>query len=102
MVIEFHNLQKLFTNDFLKMVSAIFEKIYKNFSICHVHPNNYCGIASLDGIEVPRVIEVTFIRNDLVDEFNNGDRVALPHPLDSKNVDKHDDIAMPSQWWNKD
>ena len=102
MVIEFHNLQKLFTNDFLKMVSAIFEKIYKNFSICHVHPNNYCGIASLDGIEVPRVIEVTFIRNDLVDEFNNGDRVALPHPLDSKNVDKHDDISMPSQWWNKD
>ena len=45
MIIEFHNLQKLFERDFLKTVFSIFEKIYQNFSICHVHPNNCCGIA---------------------------------------------------------
>lgn len=102
MVIEFHNLQKLFEKDFLKMVSAIFEKIYKNFSICHVHPNNCCDIASLDGIKIPRIVEVTFIRNDLVDKLANDNRVSLPHPLDFKNVDKNDDIAMPIQWWKKE
>lgn len=102
MIIEFHNLKKLFRRDFLKMVSAIFEKIYKNFSICHVHPNNSCGIASLDGIEVPRVIEVTFIRNDLLDDFANGKSIMLPHPLDSKNVDRKDDLSMPPEWWKKD
>lgn len=101
MVVEFHNLQKLFEHDFLRMVSAIFEKIYKNFSICHVHPNNCCGIASLDGIEIPRTIEVTFIRNDLLDNFANGKSVTLPHPLDSKNVEKNDDISMPLEWWKK-
>ena len=101
MVIEFHNLQKLFEHDFLKMVTAIFEKVYKNFSICHVHPNNCCGIASLDGIEIPRVIEVTFIRNDLIDDFSNNNPISLPHPLDSKNVSKNDDISMPTQWWEK-
>ena len=79
-----------------------FHKSNDSLSICHVHPNNCCGNASLDGIEIPRVIEVTFIRNDLVDEFTNGDRVLLPHPLDFKNVDNHGDITMPIQWWNKE
>lgn len=102
MVIEFHNLQKLFERDFLRMVSAIFEKIYKNFSICHVHPNNCCGIASLDGIDIPRVIEVTFIRNDLIAEFANDKPLTLPHPLDSKNVEKNDDITMPFEWWKQE
>ena len=102
MVIEFHYLQKLFERDFLKMVTAIFEKIYKNFSICHVHPNNCCGIASLDGVEIPRVIEVTFIRNDLLDNFSNKNSVMLPHPLDSKNVAENVDISMPIEWWKKE
>tara|TARA_A200000113_G_C8800293_1_gene333863 strand:- start:120 stop:950 length:831 start_codon:yes stop_codon:yes gene_type:complete len=101
MIIEFHNLQKLFEDDFLLMVTAIYEKLYKNFSICHVHPNNCCGVASLDGIEIPRVIEVTFLRNDLVDNFSNENPLRLPHPLDSKNVFEKDDIFMPMQWWQK-
>lgn len=99
MVIEFHNLQKLFERDFLMMVSAVFQKIYKNFKICHVHPNNCCGIASLDGIEIPRVIEVTFLRNDLVDRFSNKKPLTLPHPLDFKNVANNVEISMPSIWW---
>jgi hypothetical protein len=68
------------------MVSAVFEKIYENFSICHVHPNNCCGVAELDDISVPRVIEVTFIRNDQLVKYKNGKKIALPHPLDKKNV----------------
>ena len=102
MVVEFHNLHKLFERDFLRMVSAIFEKIYKKFSICHVHPNNCCGIHSVDGINIPRVIEVTFIRNDLVAEFANDKPLTLPHPLDSKNVKKNYDITMPYEWWKQE
>ena len=102
MMIEFHNLTNLFDLHFLKVFSAIFEKIYKSFSICHVHPNNCCGIVSLDGIHIPRVIEVTFIRNDLLDNFANGKPLILPHPLDSKNVEKNDDLSMPNEWWKKE
>ena len=102
MIIEFHNLQKLFERDFLKMVSAVFEKIYKNFSICHVHLNNCCGIASLDGIEIPRVIEVSFVRNDLIDKFSSKTPISLPHNLDSKNIDKNEDIVMPEMWWKSE
>jgi hypothetical protein len=102
MVIEFHGFHKLLRSDFLKMVSAIFEKIYKNFSICHVHPNNNCGMVSLDGIDIPKVIEVTFIRNDLLDGCAIEKPVKLPHLLDSKNVDNKEDITMPLVWWRKD
>lgn len=101
MIIEFHSLQKLFEKDFLRMSSAIFEKIYKNFSICHVHPNNAAGLAELDGISIPRTIEVTFIRNDLLDRYSNQDNIELPHPLDRKNVQNNDDILMPQIWWKK-
>ena len=99
MVIEFHNLQKMFEKDFLKMISAIFEKIYKNFWICHVHPNNSSGTASLDGIEIPQTVEVTFIRNDLVNKCRNNKNISLPHKLDAKNVPGNEDIFMPKIWW---
>lgn len=101
MTIEFHGLKKMFQKDFLKMMSAIFEKIYKNFSICHVHPNNCCGIMSLDGIDIPHVMEVTFIRNDLIEGALSDKSIQLPHILDRKNVKKKEDISMPEIWWKK-
>jgi hypothetical protein len=101
MVIEFHDLQCLFQKHFLQMVSSIFEKIYNNFSICHVHPNNCCGIASYNGIEVPRVAEITFIRNDLIAAYKKKLPVKLPHPLDRKNQDTNPDLLMPEIWWKR-
>ena len=98
MVIEFHWLNKMFDPMFLKMISGIFEKIYRNFSICHVHPNNCCGIEVYNGIHIPRVIEVTFIRNDLVPKYLNKP-ITLPHKLDRKNVMQNADIIMPKTWW---
>ena len=90
----------MFDPMFLKMISGIFEKIYKNFSICHVHPNNCCGIEVYNGINIPRVIEVTFIRNDLVPKYLNKKKpIILPHKLDKKNVIQNEDIAMPKSWW---
>jgi len=102
MVIEFHGLQNLFDRYFLQMVSTIFEKIYQNFSICHVHPNNCSPVASLNGIDVPRTIEVSFIRNDLIEKFKSDLPVSLPHSLDQKNVENKPDVSMPEPWWKKD
>jgi hypothetical protein len=101
MTIEFYHLERLFQKNFLRMFSAIFDKIFKNFSICHVHPNNCCGVATLDSISVPRVMEVTFIRNDLIDEVLNNNKIDLPHLLDRKNVQRNDEIFMPEIWWKK-
>mgnify|MGYP001237990516 CR=1 FL=1 len=100
MTIEFHGLTAMFDKEFLRMISGIFEKIYKNFSICHVHPNNCCPVVSLFGIEIPDVIEVTFIKNDFLPIVLNNSRVHLPHQLDRKNVEKNTDFVMPKIWWD--
>lgn len=99
LIIEFHNLERLFNKPFLQTFSSIFEKIYKNFSICHVHPNNGCGLLTKNNISVPKVMEVTFIRNDLLENLKTNNNITLPHPLDTKNVLDKPDIVMPGLWW---
>ena len=99
---DFENeLSKLFEKDFLRLVSIIFEKLFKNFAICHVHPNNCCGLTELDGIAVPRVMEVTFVRHDILPKVLRQDPVQLPHPLDVKNVPHLPEILMPEIWWKE-
>jgi hypothetical protein len=83
------------------MVRAIFEKIYCNFSIAHAHPNNFSGIFRLRGIDIPVCIEVTFLRNDLVNKFRSTSKISLPHLLDKKNSNKVPEIQMPELWWKK-
>jgi len=47
------------------------------------------------------VIEVTFLRNDLIEQFRSKNVISLPHPLDSKNVVSLLDVQMPEIWWKK-
>ena len=102
MVIEFHGFQRLFEKNFLKVTSAIFEKLYQNFSICHVHPNNFSGLATVKGISVPKNLEITFVRNDLIKRCSLNSKIALPHDLDKKNVQNIPDIVMPEIWWKSE
>ena len=99
MIVEFHGLQNLSNRNFLKMITAIFEKIYRNFSICHVHPNNYSGLYNFEKLKIPSSIEVTFVRNDFLDEIKSTSKVSLPHPLDQKTVSDIPEIYMPEIWW---
>lgn len=102
MVIEFHFLDKLFEPLFLRTMSTIFDKIFENFSVVHVHPNNSGSIVSVDDVEVPSLIECTFLRNDLVARYANEDPIQLPHKLDSLCGVEFEDITMPKKWWSKD
>lgn len=97
-LIEFHGWNNLFDKHFLRMVDYTFKKLFKTHSICHVHPNNCCGITSLDGISVPNVVEVTFIRNDEIKK-TKPESIQLPHNLDFRNVILRPEIIMPSIWW---
>jgi hypothetical protein len=101
MIIEFHDLQNVCQRRFIQMISAIFEKIYLNFSIVHVHPNNVSGIVNLGGIEIPSSIEVTFMKNDLISAHTLNSAIFLPNPLDSRVSNKIPDVKMPEIWWKK-
>ena len=101
MVIEFHKFQNLCNPIFLKIIDAIFEKIYKNFYICHVHPNNFSGLYNFKGISIPSCLEITFVRKDLLHLCKLNQPFTLPHTLDRDNDLKVSNLVMPEIWWKK-
>lgn len=101
MVVEFHDLQRLSERYFFQMLSSLFEKLYRSFAICHVHPNNAGGIAKVKDLPVPRLMEITFVRHDIVKTLPNNQNFVLPHPLDSQNLSTKPPITMPDIWWKK-
>lgn len=99
LAIEFHGFNRLFDKHFLIAASAMFEKLYQNFYVCHAHPNNCKDILVENGVAVPKMLEVTFIRKDIADPIRSDDPVTLPHPLDRANSMTHKDAPMPDMWW---
>jgi hypothetical protein len=99
MILEFHDLERLFDQKMLPLLSAVFSKLARNFSIAHVHPNNCRGVISRDGVDVPRVIEVSFIRNDRIAGIRSDQPISLPHPLDEMCCPDRQDVVMPAVWW---
>ena len=101
LIVEFHKFENISNPVFCKMLNSIFDKIYQNFKICHVHPNNFSGIYNFKNIKIPSTIEVTFIRNDLVLAEKSENGIVLPHSLDQKNVKTLPNINMPEIWWKQ-
>ena len=101
MVIEFHDFHKLFDPNFCFVLNGIFEKIYTNFTIVHAHPSSYRKLIKNDGIAVPPTIEITFLRNDVLEGLEQIRELSLPHALDNPNSAKHKEISLPEIWWKK-
>lgn len=99
MVIEFHDMERMFERHSLPLMRALFAKLHRDFAIVHMHANNCCGIARCRDIEVPRIFEVTYLRRDRLAGTGTGGALALPHPLDRPNVPANPDIVMPEIWW---
>ena len=98
LVIEFHYMDKIFDRNEFAVVKQIFDKILKYFYIVHIHPNNAGHISARDGIEVPTVLEFTFLRHDRV-------KSCLPlsfekHSLDRPNIKCKPDFVLPECWSN--
>ena len=85
-VAEFHHLDMLRSRPVHRVQALAFAKILKTHACVHAHPNNCCGSVKVRGVEVPKVMEFTFLRRDrgpigpFVRQF--------PHPLDFDNTGK--------------
>jgi len=97
-IIEFHNLDMLFNEFSNKIISAVFEKILNNFRVVHIHPNNCSPSFKYKGIEIPPVMEFTFLNINRIDSFERSSK--FPHKLDSDNTDKKT-IKLPGNWYTK-
>ena len=97
LVIEFHYFEQILNEfSFINIQNAL-NKILYNFKVCHIHPNNCCGVHYLGNIDVPSVLEITFLRNDLLKKLGSIDK--LPHKLDRKHKSKFPEINLSNIWY---
>ena len=100
MVIEFHYFQSVATKEGLIIYNIVFSKILKNFIIVHAHPNNCCGFSKIKSINIPNIIEFTFLNKKMA-KYKKLITYNLPHKYDCKNVENKEDIKLPDYFYRQ-
>ncbi len=95
-VAEFHSLDQLWSRPFFKIASRAFDKILQTHACVHIHPNNCCGSLRKGGVEIPSVMEFTFLRRDRIG--NASYQKIFPHPLDRDNTE-NPTLVLPRCWY---
>jgi hypothetical protein len=97
MVCEFHWLEMMWSKPFLRILSRAFDKIHQTHTCVHIHPNNFRAGMKHRGIDIPSLLEFTFLRNDRVKSPRPA--TSFPHPLDCDNT-RNTAMPLPSCWYN--
>ena len=97
-VIEFHDLNKIWNKEFFRLAQSVFLKILDTHVCVHIHPNNCCGVDKRRGVEIPRAAEFTFISKDRI--TYSSDATIFPHKLDFDNTDNKS-IVLPEVWYKQ-
>lgn len=95
-VAEFHALDQLWNEPFFNLISSVFGKILQSHHCIHIHPNNHSGRTFIEGLEIPAVMEFTFLRTDRMEP--SGYVTAFPHLLDRDNAARPP-LPLPQNWW---
>lgn len=97
-VIEFQYLDHLWNQGFFYLVAPIFNRLLRSHYCLHIHPNNCCGSIVRGGLEIPRIMEFTFLRKDRVTAPQPLPH-QFPHHLDVENTARPP-LVLPQCWWN--
>ena len=97
MVIEFHELDKLFDAFDFTLISSCFEKLLRFFHVVHIHPNNTSEVVRRGDIAIPAVMEFTFLNKKRAKKCTA--RTAFPHPLDADCGPALRRIDLPRCWY---
>ncbi|MEM1243936.1 MAG: hypothetical protein AAGG80_03855 [Pseudomonadota bacterium] len=96
-VCEIHHLHDLFYNiQRHELISRCLKKILKQMYCVHIHANNVGSVACSNGIEIPSLLELTFVRKNLMQDFMPTDK--LRHDLDRKNNPNLPSINISQLW----
>ena len=85
----FKGLSDIKNNDMFQL----FENLNKTHTMVHFHANNGCKMNVVDGIKLPHVFELTYIRNDFITEKIQN-RESLPTHLDMRNKPLEPDYEL--------
>lgn len=81
---EIHDLEKLIDSSFYDKYMKMFSVLSKNHKNIHLHANNYQSPILAEGVVIPKVVELTFLRNDK-DVFLSYSSDPIPGFLDRPN-----------------
>jgi len=96
-VIEFHCLDRMVDQFSFRLISACFEKLLKSFCVVHLHPNNCCGSEKTATLEIPRIMEFTFLNRKRVKASKP--QLSFPHRLDFDNFPELERLILPKCWY---
>jgi len=102
-VIELHHLENLLLNKEGNQIESLLKKLNKTHICIHAHPNNCCGelIDSETGMNIPRVIELTYLRRDRFLNQHSSINNAIPNPKDiSANLITRRPLHLNKNWFN--
>ena len=101
-VIEIHHLSRYaLDQNFCATVNAVLGRINRSHQCVHVHANNYSPATFVDGILIPGVFELTYIRRDLT-TFNTS-YATYPLAIDQPNNASLPDLFLGAcGLWNVD
>lgn len=98
-VIEFHHFSQILSPLGFKLINFVFDKILKSHSIVHIHPNNVGNNTIYKDVEIPEILEFTFLKNDRIETRNyNTD---FPHELDRDNSLNHKTKVLPKCFYER-
>ena len=97
LVIEFHYLDSMLDSLGYELIKLTFSKLLKDFEIVHIHPNNCSYPVVYNDVQIPPVLEITFLRKDRIKKSTYTNN--FPHALDQKNVRENLDFHLPKCWY---
>jgi hypothetical protein len=89
---EFHGLTRLLDVNFFLRARTVLDKLCQNHQVTHIHANNIGKVGMVEGVLVPDLLEVTFLRRDF-GPFEACDD-PIPGPLDYPNQSDKPDIIL--------
>ncbi len=96
-IIEFHDLERLFDPFGFPLLSSCFEKLLQFFYVVHIHPNNYYRSVKKDGVEIPLYMEFTLLNKRRV--RSTKPQSVFPHKLDRDNM-PWKPLPLPKCWYS--
>ncbi|MDO6384879.1 hypothetical protein [Uliginosibacterium sp. 31-12] len=90
---ELHDFNKLADPLFFSRVKHLLECLGKHHAPIHLHANNYKGFVMVEGVPIPEVLELSYLRRDL-DGFAGYSREPIPGPLDRPNHPFQADLCL--------
>ncbi len=90
---EFHGFHNLVHRGVYERIRSVLKKITHSHHPVHLHANNATGIQLIQGVPVPPLLEITFLRKDAA-VFGGHSNEPIPGPLDRPNMSDRPDLCL--------